>query len=831
MKKILGLDLGTNSIGWALVDLENNKIEGMGSRIIPMGTDKQDYEKGVGITKNATRREKRTVRKGNKRYKLRRNKLLFILNELGMLPEQFHLKNGIPEATKLQELELLPVSKKTKQLDALGLLELKVKALNNPIELKDFGKILYQFNQLRGYSGGNNDEDKKMKKDEDEDGEKKKYEVFIQKMKIGNIEQLDGTFTSKGEKLHYYNVTFIIDEEEKEGRTKLQNLQDKIGEEEEFEVRIRRNKKGEETSIEVALPQKSNWRKAMELSEKTLKEENLFISQLRLRDLQQNKWTKIRNRVFLRNRYKEEFDKIWETQEKEFPFLKNCPKETLEKIANYIFPGNSESQLKLRKTAIEEGLKYIIKEQVIYYQRPLKPQTELVGNCRFEKEEKVIPTSHPFFQEFRCWKQINNLFISSKTLIGNKYAYQNRYLTTDEKLAIYEKLQTQKEVGFATVIEILNQDKNKGKLDKEQKDYFLNGLNVKAKLKGCDTLISFKKELGDYYNGFISQNKQLVEQLWSVIFDVKNHDGSEYDVKSTRVSSIISVLNNYTDEKTAIELSLKLAQKIKFPRKYASLSQKAIQNILPLMITNPLNIPETIQQQFKNIQHLIETGEIIDDLNYDLEDYMVDFVKNNPNVLQDGGLMESFAISLIYGKHTAETIKPQIKNYHDIKYVERNLRNPIVEQLSNETMQVVKAIWKQYKFNPEELEIRVELARDLKNSAAEREKIWNGQRKNKTINDKAKDRLREEGIAITEENILKFRLYEQQKYMSPYTKKKIIPFSKLFDDKEYDIDHIIPKSRYYDDSFSNKVICEKYINEEKSNRTCLGIYYTAKFKI
>ena len=118
MKKVLGLDLGTNSIGWALVDLENNKIEGMGSRIIPMGTDKQDYEKGVGITKNATRREKRTVRKGNKRYKLRRNKLLFILNELEMLPEQFKFKElpdniqstkysaGIPIPQKLQELEL-----------------------------------------------------------------------------------------------------------------------------------------------------------------------------------------------------------------------------------------------------------------------------------------------------------------------------------------------------------------------------------------------------------------------------------------------------------------------------------------------------------------------------------------------------------------------------------------------------------------------------------------------------------------------------------------------------------------------------------------------------
>jgi CRISPR subtype II RNA-guided endonuclease Cas9/Csn1 len=822
-KKILGLDLGTNSIGWALVDIENKKIDGMGSRIIPMGTDKQDYEKGVGITKNATRREKRTARKGNKRYKLRRNKLLFILNELGILPEQFQFKNGIPEPTKLQDLELLPVSKKTKQLDALGLLELKVKALEKPVELKEFGKILYQFNQLRGYSGGNNDDSNKNKKNEDEDVEKKKYEVVVQKVEILKVEQSDNNFTvrggkNKGEKKYYFDVTINLDGEEIEGQTELQNLKEKEGQEEEIEIRITR-KKDDEVTYKFALPQKSNWRKAMELSEKTLKEEKLYISQLRLRDLQQNKWAKIRNRVFLRKRYKEEFDKVWETQEKEYSILKDCPIETLEKIVHYIFPGNSDSQQLLRKIAFEKGLKYIVKEQVIYYQRPLKPQTELIGNCRFEKEEKVIPTSHPFFQEFRCWKQINNLFITSKTLVGNKYIYQNRYLTSVEKKAIFEKLHTQKEVGFATVIEILNQDKNKSKLDKEQKDYFLNGLNVKAKLKGCDTLLSFKKEIGDYFNDFIFRDKQLVEQLWTVIFDVKNHDGSEYDIESKRVSSIIAVLRNYTNEETAKELSLKLAQKIKFPRKYASMSEKAIQNIMSLMQPNPQSIPNKVQQHFKNIQHLIETGEILDNFNYDLEEYVIDFIKNNPNVLEEGGLMESFAISLVYGKHTAETIKAQIKNYHDIKYEERNLRNPIVEQLSNETLQVIKAIWKQYKFNPEELEIRVELARDLKNSAAERENIWKGQIRGRKNNDRIKERLAEHNIHPTDENILKYRLYEQQKEMSPYTQNKIIPFSALFDKRLYDIDHIIPKSRYYDDSISNKVVCETNINEEKSNRT------------
>jgi CRISPR-associated endonuclease Csn1 len=853
MKKILGLDLGTNSIGWALVNTDENgnpcSIAGMGSRIIPMGTDKQDYEKGVGITKNATRREKRTARKGNKRYKLRRNKLLFILNELGMLPEQFQFKNGIPEPTKLQNLELLPVSKKAKQFDALGLLELKVKSLECPIELKDFGKILYQFNQLRGYSGGNNEDSTKKKQEEDEDAVKKKYEVVVQKVDILEVKQSADTFTlrggkNKGEKQYYFDVKIILDGEEIEGQTELQNLKEKEGKEEELEIRITR-KKDDNPTYKFALPQKSNWRKAMELSEKTLKEEKLFISQLRLRDLQQNKWAKIRNRVFLRNRYKEEFDKVWEIQAEHHPILKEYPKETLEKITNYIFPGSSESQQLLRKTALEKGLKYIIKEQVIYYQRPLKPQDELIGLCSFERNKKVIPTSHPFFQEFRCWKQINNLFITSKMLVGNKYIYQNRYLTSEEKWAIYEKLQTQKEVGFATVVEILNVDKTKGKLDKEQKDYFLNGLNVKAKLKGCDTFLSFKKELGEYFNDFISQDMQLVEQLWTVIFDVKNHDGSEYDVESKRVYSIVEVLRKYTDEDTAKELSFKLAQKIKFPRKYASMSKKAIQNILPLMLPNPQSIPSSVQQRFKNIQSLIETGEIIDDLNCDLEDYVIDFVKNNPNVLEDGGIMESFAISLVYGKHTAETIKPQINNYHDITFKERNLRNPVVEQLANETMQVIKAIWKQYKFNPEELEIRVELARDLKNSALEREKIWKGQQNSKKINDRIKERLAElnqeytsrnielykiwsrqniedipkQSKEPTEEEIQKLRLWEEQKCISPYTRKPI-PLSKLFSpDRLYDIDHIIPKSRYYDDSISNKVVCETNINEEKSNRT------------
>jgi CRISPR/Cas system Type II protein with McrA/HNH and RuvC-like nuclease domain len=390
VRNILGLDLGTNSIGWSLVEVDENRkpcnIVGIGTRIIPMGTDKLDYEKGVGISKNADRRTKRTIRKMNKRYKLRRNKLLFILYELGMLPDQFQFKNGIPEANKLQDLELLPIvkireydekgnrkdryyvdgKKVKKEPFSLVTYKLKVKALSEGVKLKEFGKILYQFNQLRGYAGGNNEEDtKKKKEDEINDGIENvnKYEVFNQKVLIQKVEQSESKFQgrgkNKGQEFNKFHVTVLFDDEELVGETELQNLKEKEDQEEELEIRIKRNKKGETTSVVFALPQKTNWRKLMEKTEEDLKKDKLHVSQLILRDLEQNKWTKIRNRVFLRNRYQAEFDALWETQSNTHDILKNCPPETLEKITNYLFPGTSETQKQLREAATKGGLKYI----------------------------------------------------------------------------------------------------------------------------------------------------------------------------------------------------------------------------------------------------------------------------------------------------------------------------------------------------------------------------------------------------------------------------------------------------------------------------------------
>ena len=77
MKKILGLDLGTNSIGWALIeqDFENKegKIEGLGSRIIPMSQDiLGKFDAGQSQSQTADRTSYRGIRRLYQRDNLRR---------------------------------------------------------------------------------------------------------------------------------------------------------------------------------------------------------------------------------------------------------------------------------------------------------------------------------------------------------------------------------------------------------------------------------------------------------------------------------------------------------------------------------------------------------------------------------------------------------------------------------------------------------------------------------------------------------------------------------------------------------------------------------------
>lgn len=94
MKKILGLDLGTNSIGWGLIEQDDNERKGRiisaGSRILPMSQDiLGKFDSGVSVSQTAERTGFRGTRRLRERHLLRRERIHRVLNILGFLPEHY----------------------------------------------------------------------------------------------------------------------------------------------------------------------------------------------------------------------------------------------------------------------------------------------------------------------------------------------------------------------------------------------------------------------------------------------------------------------------------------------------------------------------------------------------------------------------------------------------------------------------------------------------------------------------------------------------------------------------------------------------------------------
>ena len=85
MTKILGLDLGTNSIGWAIVEKEDSEflLIDKGARIFSEGVKS---EKGIESSRASERTSFRSARRIKFRRKLRKYETLMILSMNNMCP-------------------------------------------------------------------------------------------------------------------------------------------------------------------------------------------------------------------------------------------------------------------------------------------------------------------------------------------------------------------------------------------------------------------------------------------------------------------------------------------------------------------------------------------------------------------------------------------------------------------------------------------------------------------------------------------------------------------------------------------------------------------------
>lgn len=157
---------------------------------------------------------------------------------------------------------------------------------------------------------------------------------------------------------------------------------------------------------------------------------------------------------------------------------------------------------------------------------------------------------------------------------------------------------------------------------------------------------------------------------------------------------------------------------------------------------------------------------------------------------------------------------PQKSNQENIN----DIPNPVVKRALSQALKVIKAIIRQYGCPP--VEIHIELARELAKSAKERTELEKAMKDNQSRNEEIKTKLHELNVMQpTGLDIVKYKLYEQQQGDCAYSQKKFDVNRLLHDPTYAEVDHIIPYSRSFDDTYRNKVLVLTKENRDKGNRT------------
>lgn len=897
MKHILGLDLGTNSIGWAVVNAttdENTQkeqlvgINAAGSRIIPMDAAQLgDFNKGNTVSQTANRTQYRSTRRLYERKKLRRERLHRVLQLLGFLPPHYaaqldrygkFIANSEPKLAWEKGANHLPhfifqqsfqeMLKDFSQEDGSSkkvpydwtLFYLRKKALTQKIEKEELAWILLNFNQKRGYY--------QLREEEAEKTTSKTRQYFDSQI-VTDI--VDTGETYKGLKI--FTLTLANGER---GKWFGKSVPDWKGQKKDIIVTIDLDKNGNDKCDEngeptrrFKIPTEQEWEEQWGLvkakTEKDLNTSGKTVGTYIYDTLLQTPNQKIRGkliRTIERRYYKEELYQILTIQEKFHPELRD--EKLLQACIEELYPNNEAH----RNTISKYSMSKLLIEDVIFYQRPLKSKKSLISDCPYEEHTyvdketgeihivpvKCIAKSHPLFQEFRLWQFLSNLRIYQKEgTLNGKFTTDidvtKEFLkNADDYVNLFDWLNQKKEIkqdaffkypAFGLKKNVTNYRWNYV----EDKTYPCNETHFR--------ILLYWEKAG------IAQSLltiELEEKLWHILYSISNKD------------ELLKALQHFADNNKLGDKFADAFQQIPpFKKDYGSYSAKAIKKLLPLMRMGKYWHPESIDNATLTRIHQI--------LNGDMDEVTASRIKEKAihldNLSSFQGLPTWLACYIVYNRHSeikdiTKWQKPSDIDAYLQSFKQHSLHNPIVEQIIMETLRTVRDIWKQIGHIDE---IHVELGREMKNPADKRKKLTQQIQENENTNLRIKALLTEfanpefeienvrphspsqqDLLRIYEEevlnesaknmpediatilkkfnetdakkrpstsDILRYKCWLEQKYRSPYT-GAMIPLGKLFT-PAYEIEHIIPQSRYFDDSFTNKVICEAEVNKLKGN--------------
>lgn len=184
------------------------------------------------------------------------------------------------------------------------------------------------------------------------------------------------------------------------------------------------------------------------------------------------------------------------------------------------------------------------------------------------------------------------------------------------------------------------------------------------------------------------------------------------------------------------------------------------------------------------------------------------------------GVNYDAACRAVYGDHRGHFGKQKYKTLTLNQEMRESgaldaITNPVVLRALSQTTKVLNAIIRKYG-SPQR--ISIELAREMRNNFDERRKIEKRNEENRKKNEETMAQIEElKGRRPTGQDLVKFKLYQEQDGICLYSGTQL-DIAKLFEPGYVDVDHIIPYSISFDDSYRNKVLVRAAENRQKGNR-------------
>ncbi len=850
MGKILGLDLGTNSIGWAVVENDSTEFEllNKGVHIFSEGVK---IEKGIESSKASERTKFRSARRIKFRRKLRKIETLRVLINNGMCPlsidelnEWKRNKKDYPNNPEF--LKWLA----TDEDAGINPYFFRSKAASEKIKLFDLGRAFYHMSQRRGFLSNRLDQ--------------------------GSDEAIDDT---RKELINL--IEFEENKEELTASLKLLIENYKSEDSEDKAVKNFANKFSKHLS-------KFSEKPFEELKKELLiflnRKENLGLVKLKISEL--NELIKESGCETLGQYFYEVYKRKG-------------------KIRKHYTAREEHYRAEFQKICTMQRLSELLckdLEDAIFFQRKLKSQKGLIGKCSFEKTKSRCPVSQPAFEEFRALQFINSIKVG-ETENGKKEP-----LTAEERKQIWSKFirKSKPTFDFEEIAKELT-PKGKSRFFNYKNNATVSGCPTIAQFSniwGTD----WKNNIYEKYSNKAKKNgtktqDEVINDIWHVLFTFDKEEKLQefattklgLDSKQSRKFAKIILKKDYA------ALSLKAIHKI-LPYLHEGLiypyavflsnleevigkeiwnnkeNQQYIRKEIKLLIDNHNEIKKregivndlvsNFKKEFNNSSKdyvLDETDKkevrkkIIDvygktyfeafDSNTQAEiiiwiqnkyteqlrKYRGEFIKSKRIDEQIADFLignfnaDAKALSKLYHPSNIEKFRTPERNKEDDKLyllspAIPSIKNPMAMRTMHRLRKLVNTLIRE-DIVDEETKIHIELAREL-NDANKRKAIQDYQKERQTEREKYIGEIKtlymeqcHKDIEPTDDDVLKYQLWTEQEHICLYTGKSIGICDFIGANPNFDIEHTIPRSISSDNSQENKTLCDVNFNRQtKGNK-------------